>query len=130
MSRTVADEYRREREAASPADLFALLWDSLADVLGTAATAVLLRRALKRGGGEGTSLNDVVIERDELEYRYQIPAAWQAADHAEGMAVIRAMASTLRLLLAELTGTVVLRRLDRVGAFRKHGIFFLEEISS
>jgi hypothetical protein len=125
----VADECRIEREAASPADLFALLWDSLADVLGTAATAVLLRRALKRATGEGTSISGVVIERDELAYSYQIPAAWQTADHAAGLAVMRVIASTLRPLLAELTGSVVLRRLDSVPAFRKHGIFFLGEMS-
>ena len=41
-------------EAADPlsaltaAGLFALLWDSMADLLGTAATAALLRRALRR----------------------------------------------------------------------------------
>jgi hypothetical protein len=126
----VADEGSSEREAASPADLFALLWDSLADVLGTAATAVLLRRALKRATGEGMSLGDVVIERDELEYSYQIPPAWQGAQHAQGLAVMRVITSTLRPLLAELTGTVVLRRLDSVPAFRKHGIVFLGEMSS
>ena len=37
----------RDRDAASAAELFDLLWESLADVLGTAATATLLRRAIK-----------------------------------------------------------------------------------
>ena len=39
---------RSDQDALSAAELFDLLWESLADVLGTAATAALLRRAIKR----------------------------------------------------------------------------------
>jgi len=123
----VAHECSHDQAATSPADLFALLWNSLADVLGTAATAVLLRRAMKRASGDANLLGHVVIERSELEYRYQVPPAWLTANGGAGLADIRLIASALRPLLAELTGTVVLRRLDGVPAFRKHGIFFLGE---
>jgi hypothetical protein len=50
---------RGDGDATSAAELFDLLWESLADILGTAATAALVRRALTQvaprtfGGGAG-----------------------------------------------------------------------------
>src|SRR5688572_27423237 len=51
---------------ATAAELFGLLWDTMADVLGTAATATLLRRALKRAGARSADLGGVAIDRDDL----------------------------------------------------------------
>jgi hypothetical protein len=39
--------------ASSAAELFELLWEALADRVGAAATATLLRRATKRAAGHG-----------------------------------------------------------------------------
>src|SRR5260221_10055887 len=66
----------------SSAALFALLWDGLADLLGTAASATLLRRAAQRAAPRDPELAELEIVRENLEYRYTLPSAW--SDPAEG----------------------------------------------
>ena len=58
------------------AALFAIVWDALAEVLGTAATAAIVRRAAGRAATDSPELVDVVIRREKLEYRYTLPHAW------------------------------------------------------
>ena len=58
------------------AALFAIVWDAIAEVLGTAATAAIVRRAAGRAAPESPELVDVVIRRETLEYRYTLPHAW------------------------------------------------------
>lgn len=90
--------------------MFRVLWDAMADVMGTATTATLLRRAARRGAARDparSDLADLVIRRDGFGYHYELPAPWDQAP----LEPVRALVLELRPLLVELTGPVVLRRL-------------------
>jgi hypothetical protein len=118
---------RSDQDATSATELFELLWESLADVLGTAATATLLRRAIKRAAAH-TSWELVIIARKGLDYEYRLPETWQEPDNEEALGALRILAAELRVLLVELTGPVVVRRLGRLAPFRKRGINFTDEV--
>ena len=107
----------RQDAGITTAQLFALLWGALADTLGTAATAVLVQRSAR-----GAALDELVVHRDRLEYTYTLPPAWSDPPPA-GLAELRALCRGLRRLLVELTGTVVLRRLESVAPLRASGLF-------
>lgn len=107
------DEERQSGSDSTPesaAVVFAVLWSELADVLGTAATATLLRRALKRAAVSAPELAGLEIVRERFEYRYTVPAGWK--DEPIPSAPLRTLVAELRPLLAELTGAVMVRRLD------------------
>jgi hypothetical protein len=110
-------------------ELFALLWDSMADLLGTAATATLLRRALRRASAQQLVLCGVVTEREGLTYRYTVPPAWQQALDQEALAALQALTRELYPLLVEMTGPVVVRRLARVQTLRRAALAPQEEIT-
>jgi len=55
--------------ALDAAALFAIVWDAIAEVLGTAAAAAIVRRAAARAAPNSPELVDVVIRREKLEYR-------------------------------------------------------------
>jgi hypothetical protein len=110
----------------SIAALFTLLWDALADVLGTAATATLLRRAARRAAPRCPELGELTIAREKLEYRYTLPSAWAAGAEGTPLA-LRELVAELRPLLVELTGPVVVRRLERIPELRKRGIISPQE---
>jgi len=115
-------------DPSSAAELFELLWESLADVLGTAAAATLLRRAIKRTAAHGSSAEPVVvITRKGPDYEYRLPDTWRQPGNEEAMSALRGVAVELRMLLIELTGPVVVRRLARLASFRKLGIDFSDE---
>jgi hypothetical protein len=105
----------------SVAALFTVLWEALADVLGTAATATLLRRAALRAARHSPELAALVISRAKLEYRYALPPAWADGSERATLA-LRALVAELRPLLEELTGMVVVRRLERIRELRERGI--------
>lgn len=113
--------------ASSAAELFELLWESLADVLGTAAAATLLRRALKRAAAHISSAEPVIVVRNGPDYEYRLPEAWKQPGNEEALNALRGVAVELRMLLIELTGPVVVRRLARLASFRKLGIDFSDE---
>jgi hypothetical protein len=117
-----------ENDPTSAAELFDLLWASLADVLGTAATATLVRRALTRVAPRTFSGAPVTVARHGLSYEYRLPDTWKQTGNEEAIGALRVVAGELRVLLIELTGPVVVRRLARLAAFRTHGIDFLEEM--
>ena len=94
----------------SAAALF-MLWESLADVLGTAATATQLKRAARRAAARGPELAGLVIQRDGLLYGYTLPPAWN--HKSEGTPALREVVTELRPILIELTGQVVIRHLDQ-----------------
>jgi hypothetical protein len=102
------------------ADLFKLLWEGLADVLGTAATAVIVRRAARRAASGNPELVDLVIVRETLDYRFTLPQAW--TEPAADDRALRDLVRELRPLLIELTGPVVVRRLAQIPALRERGI--------
>jgi len=114
-------------DAGSAAELFELLWESLADVLGTAAAATLLRRAIKRAARHGSPAELVTIIRKGPDYEYQLPETWRQPGNEEAVSALRAVAVELRMFLIELTGPVVVRRLARLASFRKLGIDFSDE---
>lgn len=117
----------RDQDATSAAELFDLLWESLADILGTAATATLVRRALKQVASQTSWSEPVIVTRNGLEYEYRLPETWKHPGNEEAVGALRVLAAELRVLLVELTGAVVVARLGRLAAFRKSGINFSDE---
>jgi hypothetical protein len=101
----------------SGAALFAVLWGALADLLGPAATAALLRRAVQRALPASEELRGLRIERIDAEFGYAVPASFQ---HTIGPpAALRALTDALRPLLEEQTGGVALRHLETVPELRR-----------
>jgi hypothetical protein len=101
--------------------LFALLWDALADLLGTAAAAAILRRAVRRAAAGDADLARFAIVRENLEYRYLVPPSWnESSDGADRS--LRCLVSELLPLLVELTGPVVVRRLAQIPELVMQGI--------
>ena len=119
---------RSDQDATSAAELFDLLWESLADVLGTAATAILLRRAIKQAASKTSRSEPVIVARDGLDYKYRLPETWEQPGNEEALGALRVLAAELRVLLVELTGPVVLRRLGRLASFRERGIDFSDGV--
>src|SRR5437762_1240767 len=106
----------REDTELTTAQLFALLWSALADTLGTAATAVLVRCSAR-----GAALEQVAVRQERLEYTYTLPPSWSDPAPA-GLEDLRELCRGLRPLLVELTGTVVLRHLESVAPLRASGL--------
>ena len=118
---SVDDAGANERSAAA---LFAIIWDALAETLGTAAAAAIVRRSAARARSESSELVELVITREDLEYRYTLPRAWSQASGASGL---RALAAELGKLLLELTGNVVIRRLEQIPELRASGLVWRAE---
>ena len=118
---------RSDQDAPSAAELFDLLWESLADVLGTAATATLLRRAIKRSVSRISRSEPVIVVRNGPDYEYRLPETWRQPGNEEALSALRVLVAELRTLLIELTGPVVVRRLARLASFRKLGTDFSDE---
>ena len=117
-----------DQDATSAAELFDLLWESLADLLGTAASATLLRRAIKQAASQASWSEPVTVARNGLDYEYRLPETWKQPGNEETIGALRAVAAELRVLLVELTGPVVVRRLGRLAPFREKGINFTDEV--
>ena len=109
------------RAEPSGAELFALLWQALADMLGTAAAATLLRRAAQRAATTFPELAALNIARLTLEYQYKVPAGWNQSA-AEPPEALFLLISELWTLLTELTGTVVVHRLEQIPELRERGL--------
>lgn len=138
---TQRSPYPEQRSSASspptPAELFALLWAELTDVLGSAAAAILLRRSHASATARPPAKDmaaaaplpaprdpeQLSITRDGLEYRYRLPRRW-AEQTPVAMEELRQLVEQLRPLLVALTGQVILRRLDVRPEFRAGGILF------
>jgi len=118
---------RSDQDVTSAAEVFDVLWESLADVLGTAATATLLRRAIKQAAARASWSEPVTVARNGLDYQYRLPETWKQPGNEEAVGALRLVAAELRVLLVELTGPVVVRRLARLAPFREQGIDFSEE---
>jgi hypothetical protein len=114
--------------AHSAAELFELLWEDLADVLGTAATATLLRRAIKAAGSHAAWSEPVLVARNGLDYEYRLPETWKDPGNEGALGALRVLSAELRELLVELTGPVVVARLGRLGPLRGAGIDFSHEV--
>jgi hypothetical protein len=103
------------------AALFDIVWDTLAEVLGTAAVAAIVRRAAGRTAVESPELVDVVVVRQDLDYRYTLPLAWSQKAACTPRA-LHVLVTEIGRLLAELTGPVVIRRLEEISELRASGL--------
>jgi hypothetical protein len=110
----------------SAAGLFAILWNSMADTLGSAAVSAIVRRAVRCAAAENPELVDLVILREDLAYRYRLPKAWAEQDRRDVIA-FRALAAEIGRLLVELTGTVVICRLEQIPELRAAGLVWRTE---
>ena len=108
-------------EAMRGAALFKLIWDSVADVLGTTAAATLLRRAAQRAMPRSPELGEFAILRIDTGYTYTLPRALVGKLEHTPVA-LRELVVELRPLLAELTGQVVVRRIEQIPGLRERGI--------
>jgi hypothetical protein len=126
------EERSGDHAELNTAALFAIVWDAVAEVLGTAATAAIVRRSAGRAAAESPELVDVVIRRERLEYRYTLPYAWS---HPAGAAkpepgappAFRALVAEIGRLLVELTGTVFIDRLEQIPELRTRGLVWRAE---
>ncbi len=116
-----------EESATAPtaARVFALLWAELHDVMGSAATAALLRRAAKHARDRAPELGGFEVQRARFEYRYVVPQTWTEGPRPS----LDALMQELRPLLVELTGPVVLKRLHRVPELQSCGHFSPEVVT-
>ena len=106
--------------------VFAILWETLADVLGTAATAALVSRAAARGARRHPELGELAISAKNLDYAYDLPQSWN--DRRGDLPVaLHELASELVPLLVDLAGPVINNHLARVPGLREHGLVFAEE---
>jgi hypothetical protein len=101
-------------QVPTAAAAFAIIWDALAEMLGTAAAAAIVRRAAARAVPQ---LLDLLVVRESLEYRYTLPREWSHA----GPTALRPLVAEMGQLLVELTGTVVIGRLERLPELRTCG---------
>jgi hypothetical protein len=116
-----------DQDGASAAALFDLLWESVVDVLGSSATAILLRRSIKQAAPRIAGSAPVIVARNGLDYTYRLPETWKQPGNDEAVDALRIVAAELRALLIELTGPVVVARLGDLPALRKWGIDFTGE---
>jgi len=110
------------------ATLFGLLCETMTEVLGTTATAVLVRRAAQRAAAHWPVLRQLVIRQDGLAYQFQVPETWQEGSNPEAFAALRALGQEVCQLLHAMTGPVVIRRLARLMPLRQYGIIPEQEV--
>ena len=72
-------------------------------------------------------LPSVVVNRDTVTYEYDVPAIWRRPGDARALHSLQTLLRELVLLLRELTGPVVIRRLERIAPLREAGLSFGEE---
>jgi len=96
--------------SATPSRLFGILWGMIAEVIGSAATATVLRRSARRAAAAGANVEGLAFERTSFEYSYVLPDDWRTSS-PEAMNALRAVARELLVILRELTGAVLVRRL-------------------
>lgn len=105
-----ANEGADQRTAAL---LFGELWDTLSDILGGPVTAALIRRSSKRAVLRQPQLSALDVRREGFAYRYTVPVAWSAPP-PENIGAVQDLARELGPLLFDMTGEVVLRRVQRI----------------
>lgn len=130
MSQAAQDAPSPQRPEDGPsgctaARLFHVLWENLADVLGAAATAALVRRSAKRVASRVPGRESVAVAREGFTYRYTLPARWNEEDR-ETLVALRDLVKELLPILAELTGPVVVRRIEALAELRRCGVLLSE----
>ncbi len=102
--------------AVSGAALFKVLWDRLADMLGTTAAAVVLNRAARRARTRSPELDGLTISRVDGQFGYTVPPSF-ARTKGPSVALV-SLLDELRPLLVELTGQVAVRHLEEAPELR------------
>ncbi len=109
--------------SVAAAELFQQLWEEVADLVGTAATAALLRRGLKRASAKQPELAALVLRREGLEYAWALPAAWHDPGRRDAVEQLRRLVKDdLHPVFRELTGPVIARRLAQVPELVEAGL--------
>src|SRR5688572_9511860 len=131
MSTTsVSGSDERADAAERPLELvFATLWEALADLLGTAATATLLRRAAQRATWRCPEHGELIIADTKLDYSYSTPPAWKDRK-GDPSSALRELFDEPRPLLVDLTGAVVINHLGRTPELRQLGFISAHEEQS
>jgi hypothetical protein len=93
-------------------DVFTILWDALADLLGGAQTAMLLERSARRAVARSPELAGLVIQRQRFVYTYSCPTGWSGSAGSTSPA-LRDLIVELRPLLLETTGQLVIEHLKQ-----------------
>jgi len=101
--------------------LFAKVWEAMEDMLGPGATATVLRRAVQLAEKGTPGVRGPMILREGLTYSFQAPAAWKE-DDCRTCRDLHLILEQLGPLLKELTGRIVLRRLEQLDALQANGI--------
>jgi hypothetical protein len=115
--------------AVCPAsDVFDLLWTTLVDILGSPTTAALVRRSILHECEQHRELGELTISRERFEYTYVVPAAWKHVND-QPVAALQALIHTLSVMLMELTGSVVVRRLKQLSRLKDCGYVIPENHS-
>jgi predicted nucleic acid-binding Zn ribbon protein len=94
----------------------------IAEVIGSAATATVLRRSAQRAAAAGANVEGVRFERKSFEYHYVLPEEWSTPS-PDAMKALRALVRELDVLLRELTGAVLVRRLHANPELRNAELF-------
>lgn len=102
-------------------ELFELLWTTLADMIGSTATAALIQRGIKRAAEQRIDLHGLTIIREQFGYRYTLPEAWSAQGERPVVA-LRHLVRELLPILADLTGPIIARRLRQVPMLVRCGV--------
>lgn len=93
------------------------VWATLAETLGTTATAALIRRAARRASTSAHRLEQFLVEGQGYSYRLQMPEKW-AGDETAAQSDVRCLLQELCLLLTDLTGDVITAKLATVPAIQ------------
>jgi hypothetical protein len=115
-----------DETSGTPSEIFNILWGALVEILGSPATATLLRRSAKRRLRDFPELGELAITRKGFEYVYAVPADWKHANE-QSNAALQALVQDLYSLLFELTGPVVLHRLEKLPQLAKCGLSVSED---
>lgn len=105
----------------SSAWLFSIIWEALADLLGTPTTAVILRRAAHRAERGSPQLAELVISAGKTDFSFVVPPAWADDAEAKPHALQTLLDEVISLLLA-LTGPSGVRRLQHLPELRARGL--------
>ena len=116
------DEASRPGTYVTGARVFEVLWENLVAVVGTAATATLVRRAALRGAARAPELEQLTVEAEGLEYKYSLPESWREREFTGVPALNELIGIELCPLLREFTGSILLRRLERIPELRALGV--------
>jgi hypothetical protein len=112
--------------SCTPSEAFNTLWGALVEILGSPATAALLRRSARRRLGDFPELAEFAVTRKGFEYAYAVPADWTHGNERSN-AALQALVHDLCLLLLELTGPVVLHRLKALPQLTACGLSLSED---